>query len=626
MPDYSAAECLEIAGELRSAGRFAAAGAILQFAQSSLSGTPNANTFLAHAYMAHGVACYEAGRFDNAANALTQALFFSPDLAPAKNMLAMSQFQIAIRLSNGGRYLAAASYLRGALALRPDFSEAMDGLAVTLFALATPLVNENRFDDAEPILREILALRPGHQAATQTLARVLYQRGVNEYYDADPATSHATLSEAARWRPDMAEIHQALSVVGPHRAAWMQVVPANHMHRQTILAAKDARGRMVRNRRQIVLVSESLRTRLLSLARGLTKAGLEVVLLYRNEPNFSLAGICSSAVRFTDCWDALAKAAAMQPLVFHLSSSFIDSTMVLFTRYKPGPVIFDYQDIFPGLIPGNTFNSKGFMGKWQTEVLTDADGLCCQDLQYRAAARINGWRRNRNVIWFPHYPEDYHLPVERPGDKTLRMVSTGYIEDPDGTLSMAETFFGSLVKAGIALDIYPHPSKALLSPEKREAYFNSLLAMGTDKTPVILRDFVDPDTLIERERNSDIGTILRTSTLKDGEEPFYSKAYLDNGLSGRVCEFLRAGIVILGMSDLRMSRFISRRYGRQMDVDGPLSTQQTQELHKLVAASKKTSKIKSSFILSTNIPRLIVFYEKICHTVYENLTETSTML
>lgn len=616
MADYPAQECLEIAGELRSAGRFAEAGAVLQLAQAALTGTPDVNAFLAHAYMAHGVACYDAGRFDDAAKALTQTLLFSPDLMPAKNMLAMSQFQIAIRLSNNGKYLAAASSLRSVLVLRPDFNEAIDGLAVTLFALAMPLIHERRLDDAEPILREILALRPGHQAAAHTLAQILHQRGVNEYYDADPATSHATLNEAARLRPDMVEIRQTLSVVDQYQTAWMQVVPNNHMHRQIILAAKDARGRKTRSRRQIVFVSESLRTRLLSLARALTKAGLEVVLLYRNEPNFSLAGICSSAIRFTDCWDALAKAATLQPLAFHLSASFIDPTMVLLTRYKPGPVIFDYQDIFPGMIPGNVANSRGFMGKWQAEVLTDADGLCCQDLLYRAAAKINGWRRNRNVIWFPHYLEDHHLPVERQGDETLRMISTGYIEDPDGTLSMAEIFFGSLVKAGIALDIYPHPSKAQLSPEKRAAYFGGLLAMGTDKTPVILKDFVDPDTLVMRERNCDAGTIPFIPATKAGEKPFYSNAYHDNGLSGRVCEFLSAGIVVLGGSTLRMARFISRRYGRWMDVDRSFSPGQMREFRELVAASKKTSRVQASFTMEANIHRLIAFYEKTCDRVF----------
>ena len=117
----------------------------------------------------------------------------------------------------------------------------------------------------------------------------------------------------------------------------------------------------------------------------------------------------------------------------------------------------------------------------------------------------------------------------------------------------------------------------------------------------------------------DMGCILKTFTPEEDEAGFYNQSYFDNGLSGRVCEYLTSGLVIVGERDLRMSRFISKRYGYWMDLEDFMQPDGPEKLRKMVIESKEKPRQTDSYSIKNNINRLRSFYQRTYSIVYDKI-------
>ena len=532
----------------------------------------------------------------------------SPVVDPALALALLDKIRM---LQQQGRADMADPFLRQIAKSCPDAPDVIDALTTCLYQQAVMLFQAARYGEALLALRDIQSLRPAFPDLNKSLALVLYQYSLLLFNEGQVLKAELLIEEALSLQPDFPAAHQLRPHIAAHSRHICRAEPQNPEEREIMVLAQRARLDRNRNANQIVMVCETFRARALKIARALKKAGKEVILLYQNEPNFSIADIGFRALPYKDAWDALRLATTYRPVAFHVFSSAIDLTTVVFVRGKPGPVIFDYQDIFPGLIPGNVWNSCGYVGDWQTQALNKSDGVCCQDLQYRAAARINKWERNKHTIWFPHYVQESWRPHPRPGDDALRLISTGYIHDPGGTLKKVEGIFRPLVEAGINIDIFVTPDKRHLTQAQLEDAHRNLLDLSNTRTQVKVHTCIPPDVLLERQRDYDCGLILNVDPEKEGVPPYYTQHYFGAGLSGRVADYLTSGLVVLGTPELKMSRFIARRYGYWLDTQDVLAPGGIERLKEVVRRSKTVSPMLPSFFIDQHIHRLIRFYERI---------------
>ncbi|MDR3425551.1 MAG: hypothetical protein P4M13_10860 [Alphaproteobacteria bacterium] len=516
-----------------------------------------------------------------------------------------------IRMQQQGHVDTAELFLRQIVESCPDFPDVIDALTNCLYQQAVALFQTARYAEALSALRDIQTLRPAFPELNKSLALVLYQHSLLFSNEGQMLKAELLNEEALSLQPDFPAATQLRQHIAAHSRHIRRAEPQNPEEREIMVLAQRARMDRNRDTKQIIMVCETFRARALKIARALKKAGKDVIFLYQNEPNFLITDIGFHAVPYKDAWDALRLATTFRPAAFHVFSSAIDLTAIVFVRGKPGPVIFDYQDIFPGLVPGNAWNSRGYIGDWQTQALNESDGVCCQDLQYRAAARINKWEPNKNMIWFPHYVEESLRPHPRPQDDALRLISTGYIQDPEGTLKKVEGIFRPLVEAGINIDIFVTPDKRHLTQTQVEDAHRNLLDLSNTRTQVKVHTCVPPDILQERQRDYDCGLILNVDPEIKGAPPYYTQHYFSAGLSGRVADFLTSGLVVLGTPELKMSRFIARRYGYWLDTQDVLAPGGIERLKEVVRRSKTVSSIPPSFFIDHHIHRLIRFYERI---------------
>lgn len=549
------------------------------------------------------------GRFSDAELAFLQAIKISPEPQEAREAYAFALYTQAIALYNQRNYEEAERLLRKALNFRPNFPEASAGLSFATLRLGVKLY-ETDPAAAEVYFKEALLLRPDFPEALEMLPSTIFNRAISVYTESKLFEAEVAIGELIDTNDLKDMFFDTIELV--YNQAWKLrlVEPLDDEQREAIQLAEAARQDANRNRKQVVLISENMRVRVQSMAKALTAAGYEVILIYKFDPNFSLDGICAQAIQFESHWEALRIAASFRPLVYHMQTSSVDPTVLLMTRHKPGPVIYDYQDIFPGLIPGYVVNNVGVIGLWQTEVVHKADGVCCQDLLYRAARRKNGWKSCDNVLWFPNYGDETYLPLPRSDDATLRIISTGTIEDPDSGLKAACAFFGPLLRAGMALDIYLHPNRRKWTDERRNTFYADLLDQATYPGQVTLKGTVPADVLLERVRQADVGGLPQVLSNTPGEDPFFDQAYFDYGLSTRVCEFMSAGIVLVTPASFRLVRFIVQRYGYWMDVEEAATPKGQEKLRAMVAESKAKGRMQETFTMQHNISRLIQFYHR----------------
>jgi tetratricopeptide (TPR) repeat protein len=149
-----------------------------------------------------GLACFQAGKLERAAEALEKALAFKPDLPDA-------HYNLATVLQALGRHEQAVTYYGRALATRGGDADAQNNMGTALKALG-------RVEEAIAHFRQAVALRRGWGVAHFNLANSLHENDQNE-------EAIGQYEQAIRLIPNPADAHVnlgiALQAVGRHADA-----------------------------------------------------------------------------------------------------------------------------------------------------------------------------------------------------------------------------------------------------------------------------------------------------------------------------------------------------------------------------------------------------------------------
>jgi tetratricopeptide (TPR) repeat protein len=138
-----------------------------------------------------GLACFQAGKLERAAEALEKALAFKPDLPDA-------HYNLATVLQALGRHEEAVTYYGHALATRGGDADAQNNMGTALKALG-------RVEEAIAHFRQAVALRRGWGVAHFNLANALHENDQNE-------EAIGQYEQAIRLIPNPSDVHVNLGI------------------------------------------------------------------------------------------------------------------------------------------------------------------------------------------------------------------------------------------------------------------------------------------------------------------------------------------------------------------------------------------------------------------------------
>ena len=158
--------------------------------------------------------------------------------------------------------------------------------------------------------------------------------------------------------------------------------------RLRIIRAAMAVARQPRTPRHVVFISDLPRSREVKLAYGLSQAGWQVTLLYKELPTFDATRYFADSQQYQEPWEALKLAACYTPVAYHVFSNWNFNVAATLIRYKPGKIVFDDYDVMAGVVKDD-FLHKNYPGQLELErsCLENADGLCCRGLELQYAKR-----------------------------------------------------------------------------------------------------------------------------------------------------------------------------------------------------------------------------------------------
>ncbi len=160
-----------------------------------------------------GVASYQMGRYNDAADQFRAAIHLDPEFAEAHANLGL--------VLEGSDRDAAIRQLRAATALKPDMAEAHNTLGALLY-------RQGQFAAAAAEYRTVLRLHPDSVAGHYNLGLALSKMG-------HPQAAIAEWEQTVRLKPDFTDarldLGQALYLAGRHddaRAQWRVVAGSGH--------------------------------------------------------------------------------------------------------------------------------------------------------------------------------------------------------------------------------------------------------------------------------------------------------------------------------------------------------------------------------------------------------------
>jgi hypothetical protein len=283
--------------------------------------------------------------------------------------------------------------------------------------------------------------------------------------------------------------------------------------------------------------------------------------------------------------------------MYHVFSPSADAVSSLFIRIKPGPVVYDPTDVYPGLIG----NASHLTVSRQIECLNGADALCCRDLQVSGFRRLNDGRRHQPTIVFPEFCFGEPRPPRPDSGDEIHVVTAGFIFDyvspTGGIYSLAK----HLAPKGIHLHIYPHPFLVRASDVRKK--FKALLDLGER---VHLHPVVAADKLPGELGKYDFGLIMMPAG-----DHYYNPEHFRVCGASKLTDYLEAGLGVIVSEGYGYINFVARRYTVVVGVHEAMREDVRERLEKARAQLRLRKRNGSNYTVSAQIPRLVRFYESL---------------
>jgi tetratricopeptide (TPR) repeat protein len=442
-------------------------------------------------------------------------------------------------------------------------------------------------------------------------AVIQFNLGAMHHSRHNPSKAKAHFEKALELDPGNATLRaqcQKLSV--PPNQTVIETPPV-----QPTVAATPSLSVQSSQHKQVIFVCDRPRGREAKMAYGLRGAGWQVILFCRQRPNYDLNPFFDMVHYYQNDAQALALAAEYPKVnLFHVFSLLADPAALAYIRYKPGKVIFDPNDIFEG-----TINQCREYYPLQRYCIEHADALCCRDLQMRHVIRTVGYRPKGQKIFFPEYcwdPSALAGYTERRGhNDDIHVVSIGNFgfesqgEGEWGYLDIARR----LTNQGIHFHMYQHWMWEGAGESRKKEAFADYIALASHSPYFHLHPTVPMDRLSYELAQYDFGINVISAKLSGTPLIKYHDAHFENCLSLRNIDYLDAGLPVILTPELRLQRFILKRFGAAVDAYPSLFENTSQQLSAFLTneAKERIGQGRKAYSIMGNIGRLIEFYDRL---------------
>lgn len=372
------------------------------------------------------------------------------------------------------------------------------------------------------------------------------------------------------------------------------------------------------NPRNVLFVTPLLRAREIKMAAGLRKAGWTVILLFSQNTPFNADVRFDEVIQAQSDADMHKIAKLLRPALCHVFSGAVDDVILQFCRDKPSAVVIDMNDVFtPSL-----FNYCEERFEPTKECLELADGLCARDLQANYARLLDGRSLPSKKIFFPEYCWNETSDRDEKGnnDEEVRVVSIGtFCLEKQGLYDSGYLKLARLLTdQRIHFHIYPHwfyrPSPTSSFNWSLEDDFSDFFDLQKETPYLHIHKSVPLDQLAAELPQYDFGIVSGGSAELDQTLSILKKPYLDSCYSGRIADYLDAGLPVLVNPEVRFNFRLMKRYGVLVDLDDLHKDgfrEKLLELKNDSALSTRVKRVAGDFSLDANTPRLSAFYDAI---------------
>ncbi len=357
------------------------------------------------------------------------------------------------------------------------------------------------------------------------------------------------------------------------------------------------------------MVAEAPKARESKLAWAARSQGYDVVLLYRNAPNYSLSAYFSEARQFRDEWHALELAAAYSPQAYHVFAANADPTAENMVRYKPGRVIFEFTDMVQGMV--NTEWSP-LHHKPQRYCTENADGVVARDLQLQFARKRLNYSLSGPVLYFPDYCWD-RAPLAlkaSPGKRFNVVVAGNFGLEKRGAadwgyLEVARTF----ARHGVQFHIYPYFGWFGSPKAEFQDAFSDYMALEKETGLVHLHDPLEADKVGVELQQYDFGINVIWGLVAGRSIKSHTMIHLALCGSSRNADYLDAGLPVIISPELRFQRSLLGRYSMAVDAVPDFFRDPIRWLASgSRLATEQAGRARHEFALSRHASRLANFY------------------
>lgn len=328
---------------------------------------------------------------------------------------------------------------------------------------------------------------------------------------------------------------------------------------EALSTLENQSSRLPRSPRQVVVVSDTPRSREAKICWALSRAGFETVLLCKRTPTFNAQPLVSELRMYEHEWQALRIASEFNPTAFHCMANSDYRTAELFVRHRPGLVIVDSYDLIAGMYTGEFLDAHSAV---ESEIererfcLENADGLCCRSLEiehlesklgYRCPPRLflrdGCWNRPAGAM----ARKDDAIHVAYAGGLTPEGASEDVFDVEGRRLWLAQAMHDQ----GVHFHLFPATS---LRGTAFERAFESYRKLEQSGPYVHLHPTTPSDLLIEHLAAMDFGIFVYNEFIPEfggsvygegGETRRLTNAKLKLCTSNKFYDYLDAGLPVI---------------------------------------------------------------------------------
>jgi putative sugar O-methyltransferase len=383
----------------------------------------------------------------------------------------------------------------------------------------------------------------------------------------------------------------------------------------------DAARMLDRSNRTVVFVTNLLRAREIKLALAARSQGWCVILIYTQTTPMDPADYFDLSLCASDDAEAIRFAHAVRPHVCHVFSGAIDELVISLCRDKPSPVVVDLNDVFSDTL----FNYCEDRFVPTRECLALADGIVARDRQPAYNRRDCGAKLPRHKILFPEYcwgdtvAEKAVTETKRVGDQvhvvsvgTFCLETQGFFDT--GYLRLARM----LTDQGIHFHVYPHWAyQDRADPMWNADYerdFADFIQLSTETPFMHMHKSVSFDQLKRELPAYDFGLVSGGCPEFGQKLSILKSNYMEACYSGRIADYLDAGLPVLINPEVKFNYWFMKRYGFAVDLKGVLEPGFQEKLQDIVSQGEHRENALAyakEFSLKIQGPRLVQFYSRI---------------